>query len=91
MSEIASEVHEALKGYLDEGEILIGWTTTMEIALPDGGGYLAHRHGGGIDGLNAPSLWTALGMLRTAVLDCETQLRSFQQIIEDDEDEEAPE
>lgn len=59
-------VHEALKGYLAEGEIAVAWTLTIDIATPDGCRYLAHRAGGGYDGTDAPMAWTALGMLQAS-------------------------
>lgn len=59
----SKDVQDAIqKAFLREGEIVVGWVLTMEVAEPDGAGYLAHRAGGGVDGGNPPSLWGDLGM-----------------------------
>jgi hypothetical protein len=66
-------VHEALKEFLDEGEIPICWCLVIDIAGPEDIRYLAHRSGGGADGADSPMTWTALGMIRSSVLWAEQQ------------------
>jgi hypothetical protein len=75
MSDAHRAVHEAIGGMLDEGEIAISWTLTIDVAGPDQRRYLAHRAGGGADGADAPVAWTALGMLRASMQAAEQQLR----------------
>lgn len=77
-------VHEAAKGYASEGEIVVNWVMTLEIARPDGGTYLAHRSGGGIDGDENPSIWAALGMLEASVDLARCQLRECSDDADDD-------
>ena len=67
-------VHDALKDYLAEGEIAIGWTLTIDIAGPDERRYLAHRAGGGHDGTEGPTMWTAAGMLQASADVAQAQL-----------------
>ena len=66
--------HEAIGGLLDEGEIAIAWTLTIDVAGPENVRYLAHRAGGGHDGTDRPMAWAALGMLRASVGVAEAQL-----------------
>jgi hypothetical protein len=68
-------VHEAVGLMLDDGEIAVHWTLTIDVAGPNDTRYLAHRAGGGIDGTDHPMVWTALGMLRASVQVAEGQLR----------------
>lgn len=68
-------VHDAIGDLLDDGEIAIAWTLTIDVAGQDQRRYLAHRAGGGVDGSDAPMVWTALGMLRASVQVAEDQLR----------------
>ena len=75
VTEAAQAVHAALAAYLDDGEIAVGWTLTIDIAGPDDRRYLAHRAGGGHDGNDCPMAWTALGMLRASMQVAEQQLR----------------
>jgi hypothetical protein len=82
-------VHEALASYLDDGEIAIAWTLTIDVAGPDGVRYLAHRSGGGHDGTSAPQLWTALGMLRASTQVAEGQLRDCLEDVDDEEEDAA--
>lgn len=67
-------VHNAIQEWLDEGEIAIAWTLTIDVAGPDDMRYLAHRAGGGHDGTDNPMAWSALGMLRASVGVAERQL-----------------
>jgi hypothetical protein len=86
----ARAVHEAIGGYLDEGEIVVAWTLTIDVAGPDNVRYLAHRAGGGIDGSDGPMVWTALGMLRASLGVAERQLEGCTVDPEnDDEDADA--
>jgi hypothetical protein len=79
------EVHDAIGGLLADGEIAIAWTLTIDVAGPDSMRYLAHRAGGGIDGGDAPMMWTALGMLRASAQVAEAQLAEGTVDAEDDE------
>ena len=76
--EAQAKVHEAIGGLLDEGEIAIAWTLTIDVA--------AHRAGGGIDGNSSPMMWTALGMLRASVGVAERQLAACTGDHEDDDE-----
>ena len=67
------DVQEALKGFLDEGEIITGWVVVAEIA-DSSGTRLIHRAGGGAEGNEPPMVWTALGMLRSGEVMAEKQL-----------------
>lgn len=71
----ARDVHKALSGFLDEGEIAVGWCLTIDVAGPDDLRYLVHRAGGGVDGTDAPMMWTALGMLKASANVAADQLR----------------
>jgi hypothetical protein len=83
----AVAVHAAIGDYLDEGEIAVAWTLTIDVAGPDGTRYLAHRAGGGMDGTDAPTVWTALGMLRAGLLAAEQQVFDCADEVIEDEDE----
>lgn len=74
MSDEKRAVHDAIQAWLDDGEIAIAWTLTIDVAGPDDMRYLAHRAGGGHDGTDNPMAWTALGMLRASVGVAERQL-----------------
>lgn len=80
-------VHDAIQGWLDDGEIAISWCLTIDVAGSDGMRYLAHRAGGGADGQDNPMAWTALGMLKASVLLAEDQVRCFTVDTDDDPDE----
>lgn len=84
--EAKARVHDAISGLLDEGEIAIAWTLTIDVAGPDDTRYLAHRAGGGADGMDNPMAWTALGMLRASVILAEEQVSACT-LDEDDIDE----
>jgi hypothetical protein len=81
-------VNDALAGYLDEGEIAIGWCVTIDVAGPDGARYLAHRAGGGIDGSERPTMWAVLGMLRANVVTTEQEIAERTQDVDDEPDDE---
>lgn len=83
-----SAVHDALAGYLDEGEIAIAWTLTIDVAGPDGERYLAHRAGGGHDGTSEPQVWAAIGMLTASLQVAEDQLRDCTVDVDDEDDDE---
>jgi hypothetical protein len=80
-------VHEAIGQLLDDGEIAISWTLTIDVAGPDRRRYLAHRAGGGADGTDAPMAWTALGMLRSSMQLAEQQLRQGTEDTDEEDDE----
>jgi hypothetical protein len=84
--EARRHVHEAISGLLDEGEIAIAWTLTIDVAGPDDTRYLAHRAGGGFDGADGPMAWTALGMLRASVRLAEDQLAAMTEDADDEEE-----
>ena len=84
--EAQAKVHEAIGGLLDEGEIAIAWTLTIDVAGPDDTRYLAHRAGGGIDGNSSPMMWTALGVLRARVGVAVRQLAACTRAHEDDDE-----
>lgn len=84
--EAHSAVHEAIGDLLDDGEIAIAWTLTIDVAGPDQTRYLAHRAGGGAGGTDRPMIWAALGMLRAGLQVAEDQLRECT-IDTDDEDD----
>lgn len=63
--------------FLEDGEIVVGWALTIEVARADGQGYLAHRSGGGVDGANPPNIWSDLGMTEARVSTLRDQLRKM--------------
>lgn len=79
-------VHEALKGYLDEGEIAVHWCLTIDVAGQDGVRYLAHRAGGGHDGSENPTIWAARGMLEASADVAADQLRDSTTDFEDEDE-----
>jgi len=85
-AEAHAAVHEAIGGLLDDGEIPIAWCLVVDVVGPDDVRYLAHRSGGGIDGSDAPMIWTALGMLRASLGVAEDQLSACSCDPPDDED-----
>lgn len=85
MSDAADQaVHEALGLYLQEGEIAVAWTLTIDVAGQDGTRYLAHRAGAGVDGTDGPLVWHALGMLRASMRVAEQQLDGFTRDVDED-------
>jgi hypothetical protein len=80
------QVHEAIGGLLDDGEIAICWVLTIDVAGPNDTRYLAHRAGGGHDGNDNPMAWTAAGMLQASADMARDQMRRFT-VETDDEDE----
>lgn len=87
--DVYSRVHEAISLLLEDGEIAIHWTLTIDVAGPDNVRYLAHRAGGGHDGTDGPMAWTALGMLRASVGVAEQQLLDSTRDTIDDEDDDG--
>lgn len=86
MSEDAKRaVHEALRGFLEDGEIAVCWTLTIDVAGQDGHRYLAHRAGGGVDGTENPQAWTAAGMLQASSDVARRQLEDMTGPPDDDE------
>lgn len=81
------DLHEAIERCLDENEIAIHWTLTIDVAGPDGTRYLAHRAGGGAGGQDSPMAWTALGMLRASVALAEHQVLALTVDTDDEDDE----
>jgi len=84
-SDAQQAVHEALRLYLGDDELAVGWCLTIDVAGPDDTRYLAHRAGGGHDGTNSPMIWTALGMMRASCQVAEEQLRESTTDTEDDD------
>lgn len=66
-------VQEALQGFAHEGEVVTRWCVAMEVVGPSGAG-LVHRAGGGHEGRESPTIWTAIGMLRSSQITAERQL-----------------
>lgn len=66
-------VQEALQGFAQEGEIITRWCVVMEVVGTTGAG-LMHRAGGGHEGRESPTIWTAIGMLRSSQISAEQQL-----------------
>lgn len=64
--EARRSVHAAITEHLDDGEICVGWCLVMDVIGPDELRYLQHRAGGGVDGSDAPTIWTARGMLQSS-------------------------
>lgn len=86
----ARAVHEALRGFLDDGEIAISWCVTIDVAGADDVRYLAHRSGGGLDGTDAPTMWAAVGMIRSSLITAEKQVEDLtRDTDDDDEDDDA--
>ena len=83
-------VQEALQEYLNEDEIVVAWTVTMEVMSLTHGRFLAHRTGGGGDGQDAPTTWALYGMRGAALDSSANDLRRGIRRIEhpDDADEE---
>jgi hypothetical protein len=82
-------VHDAITGLLDQDEIAICWTLTIDVAGPGNVRYLAHRAGGGMDGSEGPMAWAALGMLRASATLAEQQLLDSTIDTDDHEGEEG--
>lgn len=70
-----TDVQDALGGFLKEGEIITAWCVVAEV-VDHNGHRLIHRAGGGAEGTEPPSIWTAVGMLRSGEVTAEEQLRS---------------
>jgi hypothetical protein len=85
--EAMMRVHDAMAGLLDEGELVSQWVLTMDVVGPDDTRYLAHRAGGGGDGLDRPTAWTALGMLEASAQLARDQLRMHTTDTQDEDDE----
>jgi hypothetical protein len=80
--EAARGVHDALNGYLDEGEIVLSWVLVMDVAGGEHQRYLSHRSGGGHDGTDQPmpsACQTKLAEMQLRHMTCELD--------DDDEDE----
>lgn len=86
--EAKAKVHEAIGGLLDEGEIVIHWVLTIDVAGTNDTRYLAHRAGGGHDGSDNPMAWTALGMLEASVGLAKHQLLDMTVDTDDEDDDE---
>lgn len=83
----ARAVHEALRSYLDEGEIAVNWCLTIDVAGEDGVRYLAHRSGGGVDGSDVPTMWAAVGMIRSSLITAEKQVEDLTRDTDEEDDE----
>lgn len=78
-------VHDALACFLDDGEIAINWTLTIDVAGPHETRYLAHRSGGGHDGTEHPTAWVAFGMLSASAQRAEAYMAEYTFSPDDDE------
>lgn len=85
--EAQARVHEAIGALLDDDEFVMAWTLTIDVAGPDDRRYLAHRAGGGADGMDSPMVWAALGMLRASVGVAERQLEECTHDARDDDED----
>lgn len=87
-------VHKALTGFLADGDLLLNWTVTMEVEGQQVR-YLEHRAGGGIDGTDAPYIWTVIGLLEAALASAHDQMADLRSAEwrdnEPDDDEDANE
>lgn len=81
-------VHDALTAAFGPDEVVVGWVMVVEVAGPNGVRYLAHRAGGGHDGLEPPTAWTVLGMLESGVDSARDQLREMTVDVHDDDEHE---
>lgn len=79
-------VHESLGTMLDDGEIVLRWHVTIDVAGPEGVRYLAHRAGGGHDGSDKPTIWEVTGMLQSSLDVARRQLDETTEDVEDDEE-----
>lgn len=79
--------HEAIGGLLDDGEFAVSWCLVIDVVGPNDVRYLAHRAGGGADGLDMPTIWHAAGMLRAGVQCADRQLAESTVDYDEDEDE----
>lgn len=70
-----TRAHDAIQGLLDDGEIALSWTLTIDVAGPDRVRYLSHRAGGGADGHDTPMIWAAMGMFEASMDVARDQLR----------------
>lgn len=85
--EARREVHQALAGLLEEGEMVCAWTVQIDVMGPEGHRYLAHRAGGGVDGTETPTVWTALGMIEASrAVAAEQLLECSEDDVEDEDD-----
>lgn len=84
--EAVQQVHEAIGQMLEDDEFVMAWTLTVDVAGDDDIRYLAHRAGGGPDGLDAPTAWQAMGMLRASMQLAEDQIREYTEDPEQDDD-----
>lgn len=86
MSDAQRLVNDAIQeAYLQEGEIVTGWIVVAEVADINGK-RLIHRAGGGLGGEEPPMIWTALGMLRGAVIAAEAEVNGAPPSREDQDD-----
>jgi hypothetical protein len=85
------EVHEAIKGLLDDGEIPIKWTLVIDVVGSEDTRYLAHHSGGGHDGTDAPTVWDVLGMAESFLISTREEARDCTHRLEDVDDEDIEE
>jgi hypothetical protein len=86
--EAARGVHDALNGYLDEGEIVLSWVLVMDVAGGEHQRYLSHRSGGGHDGTDQPM---ASARDAQSMKLAEMQLRHMTCELDDDDEDEDDE
>lgn len=86
-------VNDAVQQLLAPGEISVAWVLAIDVVGPGATRYLANRHGGGAQGLDTPTLWTQLGMLRASANAVEGQLerQTFEVLTDPDEDDDEDE
>lgn len=86
MNDPHTATHQALQGFVDDGELVVAWHVTVEVAGPDDQRYLAHRAGGGLDGTDPPTVWNVVGMLDAARSTARDQLWTCPEEDEVDDD-----
>lgn len=84
------KVHEALGAYLEDNEIAVGWVLTIEVLTDQNVHGLSHRAGGGMDGTDGPSAWTALGMLEASADVARDQMKAMTWEPSDQDEREPP-
>ncbi len=60
---MSEEIHNAIAGDLDDGELLVQWVYVADVIGPDGDRHIVTAGGSGADG---PTTWAALGLLNAA-------------------------
>lgn len=84
------QLNDAIRAQLAEDEIAVGWVLVIDVAGPNNSRYLSHRDGGGVDGYDSPTPWSALGMGQalSAIANDKILAATYNELdLEDDADE----